>query len=368
MRNFLRIILIILIVFFLVFSPSLILKGLDRSVYTLRQEKKDRSYKGLISLWHIVSFKTAEQSGYSLLSTRAGVFEKQNAFTYIKLFAMTAEEAKERLASGEKPDIVSFPLGFFADNELTAFKSHAELLPAYSSLSETALPYMADSYRLAANSALFSANSISLPLTEDMTKDEFYSYASLLPNSFISASDTEGLCPSAALSYLSLEGDTELDFPLLHNIGTREDFVSGQSPLYLCPFSESTSLLNDKNASLLGLSFFKLSNYSDMVQMIGIFPQDDTAKLEMCETFCNSLLKGFVQKAVFSCGMLPVAKIESNTPALLDREEEYLHMGENAIIPKNDVLHFKNEKLQILAINALSSEDARLSLHSMLTK
>ncbi|MBR2223822.1 MAG: hypothetical protein IJ973_05800, partial [Christensenellaceae bacterium] len=131
MKKFFRLVFSLLMIAFIVLSPSFIKDGIDKSVYTLRKEEKDSKYTGMLELWHIVSFKTPERSGTSLLSTRAGVFEKQNTYVYIDLYAMTAEEAKVKLDAGERPDIISFPLGFIAEEELGDLEKTHELMPAY---------------------------------------------------------------------------------------------------------------------------------------------------------------------------------------------------------------------------------------------
>ena len=372
MKKFFRLVFSLLMIAFIVLSPSFIKDGIDKSVYTLRKEEKDSKYTGMLELWHIVSFKTPERSGTSLLSTRAGVFEKQNTYVYIDLYAMTAEEAKEKLNAGERPDIISFPLGFIAEEELGDLEKTHKLMPAYSDLCTNAYPYMADSYRLFCNSSVLTEKQ--LPFSSEITENEFYRVTN--GNSIAGTKNSDHL-PSCALAFPDFaeedmsfitEEETTIKKEIIFREGS-ELFFQSEAAFYVAPLSETKNILADKTAGNFGLQAYRISHYTDLVQMIGYFPQEDEKKNAICRQFCESMLSEAVQKAVLSCNMMPVIrqKREEST-ALSEREEEAVLIGTSGIIPQNDLLHFERENLKQLSISACKNDADKQKLYELLIK
>ena len=68
-------------------------------------------YKGILTLWHVDSFEGGVGSRAEFLLARAAAFEKSNPGVFVMVTPMTAENANEKFAAGERPDMVSFGYG-----------------------------------------------------------------------------------------------------------------------------------------------------------------------------------------------------------------------------------------------------------------
>ncbi|MGI6168762.1 MAG: hypothetical protein ACOYI4_03465, partial [Christensenellales bacterium] len=126
-------------------------------------------WTGILELWHIVEWRTGGDSGVAYLNDRASAFESRTPGVFIETTGMTAQEAKQRLQSGERPDLVSFPTGYEPPMQMKTLTMPENVRPALaqSALVEgevRALPYMYGGYMLIANRTLFLQMGMDLPL------------------------------------------------------------------------------------------------------------------------------------------------------------------------------------------------------------
>ena len=70
MKKLLCVIAAMLCVAFILTAPAFIASGLGKSIYEIKDERRQTRYEGKIELWHVVTFKTPASSGYSLLKSR----------------------------------------------------------------------------------------------------------------------------------------------------------------------------------------------------------------------------------------------------------------------------------------------------------
>ncbi len=342
---------------FLFLAPAFIASGVHKNVYTLRAEKQAAKYTGTLHLWHIVSFKTGGESGVSYLKNRAAEFEKSNPYVFFTVSAMTAEEAAQRLANGERPDIISFPLGFPVQSLLAELpEPSAQLLPSLSDTAKCqgailAYPYMMNFYTLTLNQEACFSSGASLPLGTQLPHCEFNYLVYSAQQGWaeedahaLSYSEIYGTSPFLALEHFREEGELDLfsqappegytpDFSSFSSDGS-ERFLSGKSALLLSPAADYEKLLLDRRANSLSLATFGFSDYTDLVQLVGVCSTEDPAKQAMCQEFAESLLRLKAQKGLENLKMLPTVQLESVYEGQTLYLEEYERLAEYAIIPK----------------------------------
>ena len=366
---------------FLVLSPAFIVGGVHKNTYTIREQKQREQYRGSLTLWHIVSFKTGGTSGVSFLRSQIRSFEKQHPYVFIDLVPLTPEEAEKKLAAGERPDLCSFPLGFMGNAaDFSRLPAAESLLPAYADCGSQdndcyAYPYMADFYTLACNQDLFAAQDVPTPLDSGISYENFIAALSRLSFTVddqqilpLSLTVTSGLHPKAALLWLKtaasgedwLESDLPLDTPLgafpIAEDGGREMFLSGKSAMHLCPAAEYEQFFSDQRANSLSLSNYSISSYSDMVQMIGLMATEDSAKYAAGLDFAQQLLSEKAQKAVEGMKMLPVTSQEGVYEGQTLYLEEYAALGANGNIPNNFLLAANQKEADAALDTALAGD------------
>ena len=94
-------------------------------------------------------------------------------------------------------------------------------------------------------------------------------------------------------------------------------FLKGNAALLLAPASDYEKLLLDQRANSLSLTALTFSDYTDLVQFVGVCQTQDSAKQAMCQNFAASLLR---LEGVY----------EGQTLYL----EEYERLASSAVIPK----------------------------------
>ncbi len=299
MKKIVSVILPFALLLFLLLSPALIAGGIDRSTYTEKEKRRAEEYRGSIVFWHIVTFKTGEGSGYSLLRARCDRFERSSPYVFIKLLGMTPSEAKERISNGERPDIVSFPKGY------------EQLLGC-----DEAQAYMFDGYVLAVNRGLFSECGVQLPFGDEMSREAFYTLTSMdLPDGLgaVALSDTEGTDAYAALisERFTDEGDGLYEWEKRTikreecGVGA-EAFLDGRAVMLVCPYSELAALMGDKRAERMDIRSYNISGYTDLIQYIGVCCGGAENKREMCQRLTASVTAARFQSQIDTLMMFPV--------------------------------------------------------------
>ena len=99
LKRALSLIIIAGIFLFLVFSPELIANGINKNIFRIKAEREKASYRGNIVFWHVVSFKTGEGSGYSLLKARCSNFEKGRPYVFVDIKGITAKICERQIGA-----------------------------------------------------------------------------------------------------------------------------------------------------------------------------------------------------------------------------------------------------------------------------
>ncbi len=329
----------VVLILFMLIIPVLVSKNKDLNVYRIRSEKKSERYKGTIILWNVLDSSAFESEISSVLSSRIKVFESKHPYIYIEKTNLSAELANKKLENGEKPDIISFPLGFIPDSMLCSIR-HEKLSDVFENISQSAIPYCFDTYRISADRNYFFAKDIMLPLSSDISEEEI---KKMLNNSDIAYIDKAYKIPCCSLLFSIFENlDCNFAFK------KADELFKIDSGINICTYFDSLNLKNVND-----LSFYDFSRYTDVVRLIGCFDNIDIKKLIVCEEFCNSMLQKKVQKSIFEKGLLAVTEITEEDSTVIDfRKQEADFFRKNGIIPSNNLIYYEAEKLRLLSINA----------------
>ncbi len=312
MKKVICILLAVACIAFLILSPAFIASGLGKSIYEVKEERRQTRYEGHIELWHVVSFKTPSSSGYSFVTGRMRALERQLPYVYIDVHGMTAEEASERLAKGERPDVISYPMGFIGEEGLLKLELKGFAQP-FKQRSPCAYPYMADSYVLVANTDMLFEAGLSAPIGELMEEDTLL-YACEVMGKPIAFTDVAGLDGDMVLDSLVLEEGGQLigSEPMIEledisfSKGGMEAFKSGETAMIICPYSEYVKLTEAKDAPNYGMQYYDISRRTDLIQMVSAYDSGDEEKNAVLRRICTCLISLTSQKKITDLGMFPV--------------------------------------------------------------
>ncbi len=357
-----RIICIVSVILFLVFIPGVIANRVHEDVYTIENREKAQRFKGSLTIWHVVTFKTGAMSGVGFLRERADKFEQSNAHLFIDVIGMTAQEAEERLKNGEIPDIVSYPLGFFTTgDEFLQLEQPENLLESFKNVGSygekiVALPYMADSYALISNETIMGE--LGIRLANEPTIEEFFEVLSRIKENGISGialSDTGNSARALGLLRYETEGEGIKTFGEFGVVADgAESFLQGESGFYIAPFAEYEKLLESESA--MSIEAIGISDYTDLVQMISITATADDAKAQMCSEFVQNLFRDGVQGELSGMKMIRV----TNSNEVSGGEAE--RIGEFGVIPNSFDAGANWEEQKKSAYESIASEGQTINI------
>ena len=324
-------------------SPSLLLRGIHKNTYTLWAQERQARYTGDLVLWHIVSFKTGGESGVSYLKARIRAFEQQNPYVFVELRALSVPEAREAIAAGEFPDLVSFPLGFFADaSALCPLPANGSLLRPFRQVGRSggkvyAYPYMADFYTLSANPDAFFAGDTPLSLETEWSAPALseWTQALLSAGTFsASLSRPAGSFPEAAL-FCTRNGALAEESRSFWQSAPADAsaFWAGEVPLLLSPAAEIKRA--ESQSTVLSPQVYGFSDYTDLCQLIGVRAGMDAPKEAICQEFAAALLSRTAQRALASLYLLPTTAQEDLYADAPLYHQEYTRLQKCARVPNS---------------------------------
>lgn len=347
----LRILVAALLVAFLLFAPPYLEQALGRNFYKewLSGERED--WSGVLTLWHVVEFKTAQGSVTSYLESIAGQYERAHPGVYIEVLGLSPEAVQERLSRGERPHMWSFPSGACGTEELAplnlvmpAFRGN--LAPMRAEGGSFAVPYLYSGYFLLGNTVLIQELGLSWP-----------SDAATLSDTLQQAMDARStgrygaVCaPPIQAARLGLTGDMALD----------GDFKAGQVP-FLIGDARAFGDLNRKMANG-GFTFdvLPLSGFTEEVQYAGIDKEAQGGYAEHAAGLLSLLLSDKSQMKATALGALPAVQT-AEEPQYADGQLQAFYKAYSVPVCPDPVLW--REGREALAQEALSalggSEEAR---------
>ncbi|MBR0134657.1 MAG: hypothetical protein IJM18_00520 [Clostridia bacterium] len=144
-KKTIAVILLIAVLLALILLPAYVDDLIAYSSPTERRAAGSETFKGIITVWHVVRFKPYRGSVGNWLKRIASKLEKRHFGVYLSVDSMSEERAGERIANGEQPDIISFPAGAFNHSALKPLDPSLIDITAdrFGSVTEKALPYAA---------------------------------------------------------------------------------------------------------------------------------------------------------------------------------------------------------------------------------
>lgn len=288
-------------------SPWLIL-----SYYEKLPEKP--YFQGILSLWHISDWRTGGSSGSAFLRKRITLFEGQNPHVFIEMQTLTAEEAEQALLNGDTPDIISYPYGAELELELADLPTVETI---FSGLPSTAYPYMCGGYCILLNINKLAENGIDIKSDWGLRPEELFDATQI------------GVCFDAEAGYsalpsLAVHTYPEAERPQISTWGEPEPpdvalsleaswkngfeaFCAGNAGILIAShrqlFEASESFTQGE---VPPFAAYAIGPYTDMVQIIGITPQQDELRQAASESFVSFLLSDNAQKKLEALGVFPV--------------------------------------------------------------
>ena len=95
--------------------PRAVLENTDLDFVKSWIGKRRYEYAGELTLWHVTGTGMGMGNGANFLSARTKEFERKNFGIYFTIKVMDEKQLQERLAAGERPDLLSFPAGALSD-------------------------------------------------------------------------------------------------------------------------------------------------------------------------------------------------------------------------------------------------------------
>ena len=108
--KYIRLILCVLLITFLLFSPGRLSAGAQRS-YEDTRFVREKAYRGVITIYHIVRHRPYSGSLSNCLQKRADEYEKSHRGSFISVEGISEEAFYERLEHGRRADAYSFFAG-----------------------------------------------------------------------------------------------------------------------------------------------------------------------------------------------------------------------------------------------------------------
>lgn len=357
---FFSVLITICIILMLMFTPDYILANSKRNMLHEWHNKGVESYAGIINVWHIIGFKPHSGSTSIWLNTRAVEYEKKHKNIFINIVPMSVEEYYTMLATGEKPDLVSFPLGLeYADSFLPydlSFQESIEsnmnsYLKAVGMVNDTAyaLPYFYSGYALMLNTERI--NRTQLIFEEEITNELLQQANDMLFEEATGKKKT----------IYGISGNPKVAALLgMHcTLGSYESFQNNNAGMALTDFRAVGDMERlNKNGKGVIFEAKPITAYTDLVQLISVHSDIAPEKLSHAYEFIEYLFDEKAQAELFNMNLYPVVQIENNdesylTAIALDCYEIY----KAPIVPNTFLYRRYNDSLNEEALRALSGNE-----------
>jgi len=392
--------LFVVTVAFLIFSPAIIKAGLD----TDAAARKKESFKGILTLWQINGWQGGGASISSCLKKCVKDFENKNVYVFIETAVLTPAKAAEKIAAGEKPDLVSFPAGFFDGPSLltpldgtnmpnTPLKASALFEGKY-----YALPFLVDPYMLYINEELLMEKEVEAESLRKLSPELLFRTAETL--SFekkegkkqrqihgIALQSEYNASPFAALAFFNQSPAPENTAGSAETAAGEDAIASAQQGAYKirAAMENGLSLFTDKQAGFLiasagadaALKTSKktppayekrpLFHYSDIVQYMGAVETKDRLRAEMCRKFIYSLYSEKNTIRLAQTGAMPVVYDDTLFMDDMPMKEAYTALLQNGVFPNAFTYGAMRESLKTLGPEAAAGKkDALENIRRML--
>lgn len=322
-----RLIATVLIAAYLLFMPAYLNDALKERTYDEKFSPTEEPYTGIISVWHIVGFKPYSGSMSTALAAIAKGIERRHHGVFFDVIAMDETEYTERLARGESPDLLSFPLGVCYPDQLSAFDE----LPVECISKDMAavgewdgkiyaLPYAMSAHALIVNTGLFQERGAMVP---EGTRNAAW---------ILQAAETFAAAQKSGkqkqLPALSGNAVLAAALGLTGEVAEYDAFRSGKAAIAIADLRSAGDLEALQSAGK-GFAFETsvLSGSTSLVQMIGLSHGIDQEKRAYAIELIERIFSEIAQKQFVQLGLFSVTEVDPQAlpeSALLASAAEHL--------------------------------------------
>lgn len=307
--------------------PAYLNDALKERTYDEKFSPAEEPYTGIISVWHIVGFKPYSGSMSTALAAIAKGIERRHHGVFFDVIAMDEAEYTERLARGESPDLLSFPLGVCYPDQLSTFDE----LPVECISKDMAavgewdgkiyaLPYAMSAHALIVNTGLFQERGAMLP---EGTRNAAW---------ILQAAETFAAAQKSGkqkqLPALSGNAVLAAALGLTGEVAEYDAFRSGKAAIAIADLRSAGDLEALQSAGK-GFAFEAsiLSGDTSLVQMIGLSHGIDQKKRAYAIELIERIFSETAQKQFAQLGLISVTEVDPKAlpeSALLASAAEHL--------------------------------------------
>lgn len=266
-------------------------------VYSQNKTQQE-GYKGVLTLWQIDTFEGGIGSRKQFLLNVSSKFEKENNGVLIMVISHTVESGKIALSNNEKPDMISFGVGFDVQGQ-RKLGIKTDMLGGKVGDKTYATPWCMGRYVLIVNNDLVKEKPAKNLESVIVSSGQFTLPCMALANSQITAKEIIELPPME--SYIKF---TSGKFPYM--LGTQRDVIR----------------LTNRN---LNLSYIPLDGFNDLYQYICVCAENQM-KTVYAEKFIKYLIGESCQKRLKGISMFsPYINVSYDVETLntMEKEKEF---------------------------------------------
>lgn len=293
-KNFIKIIITIIIVSFLIVSPYPLFTKITRLNYSFNKEY-EFEFSGVIELWNIDTFEGGSVSRTTFLEKRAVEFEKLHKGTLILVKNISLEQLKLNLENGKNPSLITFGIGvgsLIYDKIIDLSESYGvrEDLIKSSTLNSCikALPIMLGGYNLITNQEKLSTTELNTKLNNTLIYSNI-EYNLPLMSLFVNELQINNNSVNFSVDSFSAY-DKFINNQYCSLIGTQRDF-------YRCK--------NRERNMKMQCDYTFLGGYSDLIVYGSVFQTNNEIQ-KISERFLEYLVKDSSQEKLSNIGLFSV--------------------------------------------------------------
>lgn len=305
-----------ILILFVLFVPSLIHGKMDSERYEDWLNPDQPVWQGQLSMWAVVGFPVSQNTLNGWVKSIVSSFESDNFGVYVDVEVLKYDDAKQRMNQGEMPDVILFPSGFFDSpvDKLEVLKDNNIRDDIQkSAIFEGAIyayPVMMGGYGLVVNEDKGMQALIEPPMGFNYSVDDIILMADGEQGG-ICFDDSEFCNPGFSM-IRAISNSENSDYRWWSGQSKEySEFESGKS--LLCIGTHNTSAktqLNYENGNGFGSSSWAISDFTDMVQYVGITAGKDENKFSVCCSLADSFISAETQESLKNIGMFTVLESE----------------------------------------------------------
>lgn len=289
------------VLLFMIYLPQCADKMLERDQYREWLEPAEEEFSGVISVWHVVRFKPYLGSVGTWLKKIADRTERRHFGVYFEVESISEAEAETRLANGEFPDVISFPVGFLNGEELRTLNG-TELFGTDGGAVDFGDGYSAGALPAGFDSGRYGDALRALPYAAGCTLALFY------PERVTAAEMAEVLKSiSNGASAENVFSDDALTDGREYVCSSVEDFKKGKGDF--CIGDARTAGDMERLAAANKAKYFEVLPFcgeTDEVQFVGISAAAEREKIGCISEFIAGIFSAVRQSELCALGLMPM--------------------------------------------------------------